>query len=174
MFLTQNSEYSETQNPFFELQNYTDMSPLVILDPSFYMIKNIAQNAHRIGEIQQQFYQAFLKLNELKENFMNELHNQLKTEIGVKKDYFLNYFRVAQTTNGQDEGKILDLENNIFEEVLCLKPLDPLANQTDTSEDDSNFQFDGTIDADPDVEEIVSENTDCPLEEAKMINLNGL
>lgn len=127
-------EYSETQNPFFELQNYTGISPLVVLDPSFYMIKNITQSAHRIGEIQQHFYEAYLKLDRLKQDFMNELQNQLKTEIGVKKDYFLNYFKV-ESSGVDSESKILDLDRNIFEDILGFTELQDRSDQIDTSED---------------------------------------
>lgn len=106
----------------------------MVLDPSFYMIKNITQNAHRIGEIQQHFYEAYLKLDRLKQDFMNELQNQLKTEIGVKKDYFLNYFRV-EPSDADSEAKILDLDRNIFEDILGLSELADRSDQIDTSED---------------------------------------
>ena len=97
-------------NPFFELQTYMDMSPLVILDPSFYMIKNVAINSHRIGEIQNQFSQAYEALKHLEKRFMDELQTQIKTEVGVKKDYFLNYFR--------KKSRVLQSETEIFSKLL--------------------------------------------------------
>ena len=98
------------------------------------MIKNITQSAHRIGEIQQHFYEAYLKLDRLKQDFMNELQNQLKTEIGVKKDYFLNYFKV-ESSEVDSESKILDLDRNIFEDILGFTELQDRSDQIDTSED---------------------------------------
>lgn len=87
-----------------------DMSPLVILDPSFYMIKNIAINTHRIPEIQFEFLKVYKRLKILKQQFMEELNSQLKTEIGVKKDYFLNYFR--------RKSRVLNSEGEIFCDIL--------------------------------------------------------
>ena len=100
-------------NPIFERRNIPDLSPLVILDPTSYMIKNIATSSHRISEVLEIFREYHFAFKRIKKEFMNELDNELKTDSGVKKDYFLNYFKT------QKENRVLG-----FDSKLCLRVLD--------------------------------------------------
>ena len=52
----------------------------------------------------------------------------------MKKDYFLNYFKV-ESSEADSEAKILDLDRNIFEDILGLGDLSDRSDQIDTSED---------------------------------------
>lgn len=93
----------------FERLNFADDSPLLILDPTSYLIKNIARASHRIQEILHLFREIHANFKNLQKNFMNELEIELKTDSGVKKDYFLNYFTKKNKVLGLDSSLCMRL-----------------------------------------------------------------
>jgi hypothetical protein len=107
------SDLRENVNPYFEIPNYLRSGPLVILDPTQFLIKNIAQNAYQIPDIQREFAIAALHIQRTKDKFFEELHREMKEQGGVKKDYFLSYHK--------KKDRVLDMSKNLIEDILYLR-----------------------------------------------------
>lgn len=105
--------FRDSGNPFFEIPGYLLRSvPLVVLDPTQFMIKNIAQNAYQINAIQAAFATSAMQLAAVKQRFFDELHLEMKEQGGVKKDYFLSYQK--------KKDRALDMSHNLIEDILHL------------------------------------------------------
>lgn len=76
------------------------------------MIKNITQNAYQIAAIQSEFAKAAGSIIAVKKQFFEELHHEMKEQGGVKKDYFLSYYK--------KKDRALDTSRNLIEDILHL------------------------------------------------------
>lgn len=85
-------------------------SPLVMLDPTQPMIKNITENCYQIVGIQANFVSAFAYIADIKQKFFDELNKEIREQGGVKKDYFLSYHK--------KKDRALDISKNIVEDIL--------------------------------------------------------
>lgn len=79
------------------------------------MIKNITQNAYQITIIQNEFAKAAGKIIAVKNKFFEELHHEMKEQGGVKKDYFLSYYK--------KKDRALDTSCNLIEDILHFNTL---------------------------------------------------
>ena len=102
-----------------------EISPIVLIDPTNFMMKNVSTNAYQIGHIQSIFYDAFKKLETVKDRFEKQVFKKLSPETTVRKDFLNSYYE----ENYQEElvlGKNLDL----LETCLGLKMTDETNNST--------------------------------------------
>lgn len=92
---------------------------MMILDPTQFMLNNIAVNAYQIGAIQRHFAAASFQLECIKNKFLEELDKEIREHGGVKKDYFLSYHK--------KKDRALDFNANIIDQLLRVVPPAPQA-----------------------------------------------
>lgn len=91
----------------------------MVLDPTQFMLNNIAVNAFQIGVIQRHFAAASHQIDSVKKKFLEELDKEIKEHGGVKKDYFLSYHK--------KKDRALDFSSNLIEKILHIIPQMPPA-----------------------------------------------
>ena len=69
-----------------------EISPIVLIDPTNFMMKNVSTNAYQIGHIQTVFDEAFQKLKHIKDEFETQVFEKLYPKSTFRKDFLNNYY----------------------------------------------------------------------------------
>ena len=92
---------------------------MVLIDPTNFMMKNVATNAYQIGQIQSTFQEAWQKLSALKDVFEGQIFGKLSPDEKVRKDFLNSYYESGSET--YDIPLALEKNSDLLESCLGLK-----------------------------------------------------
>lgn len=107
------------RSPFFDLTGYLEISPLVVIDPTNFMMKNVTLHAHQITQIQRLFYESYRSLQNEKDKFEEQVFKFINPNTKLRRDFMNKYYDSEDTY--KENCLVLERNTDLLKKLLNLR-----------------------------------------------------